>query len=37
MLKTMQIYQKYIFLGFSLFFAIFGLFSENLSKTWVKN
>jgi hypothetical protein len=27
MLKTMQIYQKYIFLGFSLFFfAIFGFF-----------
>jgi hypothetical protein len=37
MLKTMQIYPKCIFLGFSLFFAIFGFFSENLSKTWVKH
>ena len=26
MLKTMQIYQKCIFLGFHCFFAIFGLF-----------
>jgi hypothetical protein len=34
MLKAMQIYQKCIFLGFSFFvFAIFGFFSENLSKT----
>ena len=38
MLKAMQIYQKCIFLGFSFFvFAIFGFFSENLSKTQVKN
>jgi len=31
MLKTMQIYQKCIFLGFHCFFVIFG-FSEDLSK-----
>jgi len=30
MLKTMQIYKECIFLGFSLFFAIFGFF-KNLS------
>jgi len=35
-LKTMQIYQECIFLGFSLFFAIFG-FSQKLIKYWVKN
>jgi len=32
MLKTMQIYQKCIFLGFHCFFAIFVFFSEKLSK-----
>ena len=31
MLKTMQIYQECIFLGFSLFFAIFVFFKKNLS------
>jgi hypothetical protein len=36
MLKTMQIYQKYIFWGFN-FFLLFFNFSENLSKIWVKN
>jgi hypothetical protein len=29
MLKTMQIYQKCIFLGFHCFFAIFGFFLKN--------
>jgi len=29
MLKTMQIYQKCIFLGFHFFFAIFGFFLKN--------
>jgi hypothetical protein len=32
MLKTMQIYQKYIFLGFSLFFSIFGFFLKIYQK-----
>jgi len=32
MLKTMQIYQKCIFFGFSLFFCYFCFFSEKLSK-----
>jgi len=37
MLKTMQIYQKYIFLGFHCFFFFFCyFFSKNLSKTWVR-
>jgi hypothetical protein len=36
MLKTMQIYQKCIFLGFHCFFAIFGFFWK-IIKTWVKN
>jgi hypothetical protein len=37
MLKTIQIYKKHIFFGFSLFFAIFGFFSKILSNKWVKN
>ena len=37
MLKTMQIYQKYIFWGFHFFFLLFFNFSKNLSKIWVKN
>jgi len=37
MLKTMQIYPKCIFWGFHCFFAIFLVFSVNLSKTRVKN
>jgi hypothetical protein len=37
MLKTMQIYKKIFFFGFSLFFAIFGFFSKILSNKWVKN
>jgi len=32
MLKTMQIYQKCIFLDFHCFFCYFWFFSENLSK-----
>jgi hypothetical protein len=36
MLKTMQIYQKCIFLGFYCFFAIFDFFWK-IIKTWVKN
>ena len=36
MLKTMQIYQKCIFWVF-IVFCYFCFFSENLSKTWVKN
>jgi hypothetical protein len=32
MLKTMQIYQKYIFLDFHCFFAIFGFFIKNMGQ-----
>jgi hypothetical protein len=36
MLKTMQIYLKMYFFGFSMFFAIFEFFWKFI-KTWVKN
>jgi len=36
MLKMMQIYQN-VFFGVFVAFFLFLIFSENLSKTWVKN
>jgi len=33
----MQIYQKCFFFGVFIVFLLFLFFSENLSKTWVKN
>jgi len=37
MLKTMQIYQKYIFFWVFVVSLLFFIFSKTLSKTWIKN